>query len=68
MRDTTERPEALEAGTVFLVGTNVDLIYNKSKDLLENKELYKNVGNLKNPYGDGNAAKNIYNFIITQQA
>ena len=66
MRDTTERPEALEAGTVFLVGTNVDLIYNKSKDLLENKELYKNVGNLKNPYGDGNASLKIIDFLRNQ--
>ena len=63
MRDTTERPEAVEAGTVILVGTNEDLIVSKALDLLKNKEKFERMSKLHNPYGDGLASKRIVNFI-----
>ena len=63
MRDTTERPEAVEAGTVILVGTNEDLIVSKTLDLLKNKEKFERMSKLHNPYGDGLASKRIVNFI-----
>ena len=63
MRDTTERPEAVYAGTVILVGTNEDLIVSKALDLLNNKENYDRMSKLHNPYGDGLAAKRIVEFI-----
>ena len=63
MRDTTERPEAVEAGTVILVGTNTDMIVNETTDLLKNKERYKKMSKLHNPYGDGNSCKRIVDFI-----
>jgi UDP-N-acetylglucosamine 2-epimerase (non-hydrolysing) len=63
MRDTTERPEAVEAGTVLLVGTNEDLIVSKALDLLNNTENFEKMSKLHNPYGDGLASKRIVNFI-----
>ena len=63
MRDTTERPEAVEAGTVLLVGTDKDLIVNKALDLLNNNENFEKMSKLHNPYGDGLASKRIVNFI-----
>jgi UDP-N-acetylglucosamine 2-epimerase (non-hydrolysing) len=63
MRDTTERPEAVEAGTVLLVGTNEELIVSKSLDLLNNEENFVKMSKLHNPYGDGLASKRIVNFI-----
>ena len=63
MRDTTERPEAVEAGTVLLVGTNENLIVSKSLDLLNNNENFEKMSKLHNPYGDGLASKRIVNFI-----
>jgi len=59
MRDTTERPEALESGTVHLVGTNRDLIINEVSTLLENKDAYKIMSTAVNPYGDGHACERI---------
>ena len=53
MRDTTERPEALEAGTVKLVGTNYNKIVNEVSALLENNEYYEKMSKAVNPYGDG---------------
>jgi hypothetical protein len=53
MRDTTERPEAVEAGTVLLVGTNEELIVSKALDLLNNTENFEKMSKLHNPYGDG---------------
>lgn len=64
MRDSTERPEALEAGTIKLVGTNSNSIFNSAVELLENKVLYDSMTKLDNPYGDGQAAKKILNFIL----
>ncbi len=59
MRDTTERPEAVDAGTVILVGTNADLIVNETLDLLNNKERFTTMSKLHNPYGDGKACARI---------
>ncbi len=63
MRDTTERPEAVEAGTVLLVGTNEDLIVSKALDLLNNDDSFVKMSRLHNPYGDGLASKRIVEFI-----
>ncbi len=63
MRDTTERPEAVEVGTVLLVGTNEDLIVSKALDLLNEKDIFIKMSNLHNPYGDGLASKRIVEFI-----
>lgn len=64
MRDTTERPEALEAGTVKLVGTNYDKIVSEVSKLLDNKEYYTKMSQAVNPYGDGKACGRILNFLI----
>lgn len=63
MRDTTERPEAVEAGTVELVGTDPNLIVNKVQQLLDNQLLYKKMSQAHNPYGDGTASKKILAFL-----
>ena len=63
MRDNTERPEAVEAGTVLLVGTNEDLIVSKALDLLNNEDNFVKMSKLHNPYGDGLASKRIVDFI-----
>lgn len=59
MRDTTERPEALDAGTVRLVGTSRQRIIDEVTLLIENIELYKDMSKANNPYGDGNACSRI---------
>lgn len=59
MRDTTERPEALESGTVHLVGTNHDLIVNEVSTLLEDAAAYEKMSRAVNPYGDGLACRRI---------
>lgn len=63
MRDTTERPEAVNAGTVILVGTNKDKIISETEQLLNNKLFYKNMSKLHNPYGDGKACQRIVEFV-----
>jgi UDP-N-acetylglucosamine 2-epimerase (non-hydrolysing) len=63
LRDTTERPEALQAGTVKLVGTNKRSIYEAAKILLTNKYEYKKMARAVNPYGDGKAAARIVDVI-----
>lgn len=63
MRDTTERPEALEAGTVKLVGTNYDKIVSEVSMLLENKEYYDTMSKAVNPYGDGLACGRIVEWL-----
>ena len=63
LRDTTERPEAVDVGTVLLVGTNKELIISETLDLLENEDRFKLMSELHNPYGDGNACKRIVKFI-----
>ena len=59
MRDTTERPEGIEAGTLKLVGTEEEIIYNEFKKLLEDNEEYAKMSEASNPYGDGFACKRI---------
>ncbi len=63
MRDTTERPEALEAGTVKLVGTNYDKIVTEVSMLLDNKEYYDTMSKAVNPYGDGFACDRIVEWL-----
>jgi UDP-N-acetylglucosamine 2-epimerase (non-hydrolysing) len=63
MRDTTERPEAVEAGTVTLVGTNYELISKKTFDLLNDTKVYEKMSKSYNPYGDGKASKRILEFL-----
>lgn len=63
MRNTTERPEAVEAGTVKLVGTDADTIVGNVVELLRNKELYKRMSETHNPYGDGQACERIVNAL-----
>jgi UDP-N-acetylglucosamine 2-epimerase (non-hydrolysing) len=63
MRDTTERPEAVDAGTVKLVGTNYDLIVTETSRLLDDQEYYNTMSQASNPYGDGQACERIIEFI-----
>lgn len=63
MRDTTERPEGIEAGTLKLVGTEEEVIYEHFKELLENKVLYKEMSEASNPYGDGTASEQIVTIL-----
>ena len=63
MRDTTERPEALESGTVHLVGTNHDHIVKEVSILLENPDAYEKMSKAVNPYGDGKACDRIVSFF-----
>ncbi len=64
MRDTTERPEGIKAGTLKLVGTDEETIYKQFKLLLENKKEYDKMSLASNPYGDGNASKRIYKILF----
>ncbi|PDH40424.1 MAG: UDP-N-acetylglucosamine 2-epimerase (non-hydrolyzing) [OM182 bacterium MED-G24] len=66
MRDATERPEALEAGTVELVGTDVALICSRVRKLLEDEAAYETMSHAHNPYGDGQAARRIRTYIEQQ--
>ena len=59
MRDTTERPEAVEAGTVRLVGTDSDAIVSNVSLLLDNPDVYRRMSETHNPYGDGHACERI---------
>ena len=63
MRDTTERPEGIKAGTLKLVGTDEQTIYDNFKELLENKESYDAMAHASNPYGDGFACKRIADIL-----
>ena len=64
LRDTTERPEGIKAGTLKLVGTNEETIYQETKNLLTNKSEYEKMSKASNPYGDGHASKRIVDAII----
>jgi UDP-N-acetylglucosamine 2-epimerase (non-hydrolysing) len=66
MRETTERPEAVETGTVILVGTNKQKIVDEVTSLLSNADRYAKMSKLHNPYGDGKASKRIVKFIEEQ--
>ena len=63
MRDTTERPEGIKAGTLRLVGTEEQVIYDNFKLLLENKDEYEKMSKASNPYGDGHACERIANIL-----
>lgn len=63
MRDTTERPEGIEAGTLKLVGTNENVIYKNFKLLLENEDEYNKMSHASNPYGDGHACERIADIL-----
>lgn len=63
MRDTTERPEGIAAGTLKLVGTEEETIYNEFKKLLEDEKEYAKMSNASNPYGDGFACKRIADIL-----
>ena len=63
MRDTTERPEGIAAGTLKLVGTDEEVIYRNFKELLENREIYNSMAHAANPYGDGFACKRIADIL-----
>lgn len=64
MRDTTERPEAVTAGTVKLVGTDIDLITSNLNELLKNNDIYQTMSKAHNPYGDGKACLRILSHLI----
>jgi len=63
MRDTTERPEGIEAGTLKLVGTDEEVIYRSFSELLTDKETYKAMSRASNPYGDGHASERIADIL-----
>ncbi|MBR6916161.1 MAG: UDP-N-acetylglucosamine 2-epimerase (non-hydrolyzing), partial [Clostridia bacterium] len=63
MRDTTERPEGIAAGTLKLVGTDEDVIYENFKLLLEDKNEYEKMAKASNPYGDGHACERIADIL-----
>ena len=64
MRDTTERPEAVDAGTVELVGTDKKLIISKVNELIRDHSKYEKMSKAHNPYGDGKASGRILNTLI----
>lgn len=64
LRDTTERPEGIEAGTLELVGTDEEMVYERTKALLEDNELYNSMSRAANPYGDGKASERIVNALL----
>ncbi|MFD3158257.1 non-hydrolyzing UDP-N-acetylglucosamine 2-epimerase [Haloimpatiens sp. FM7330] len=64
LRNVTERPEAIEAGTVKLVGTDIDNIVDNANNILNDCEIYNKVSKAINPYGDGNACERIVNAIL----
>lgn len=66
MRDTTERPEGVEAGTLRLVGTKEENIYNAFMELLEDSDLYSRMSQASNPYGDGNACSRILQVLLRE--
>ena len=64
LRDTTERPEGIEAGTLKLVGTDEETIYKEAKKLLTDKKEYEKMSHASNPYGDGHASERIVDAIV----
>ncbi len=64
MRETTERPEGIEAGTLELVGTSEEHVYARTKEMLTNRELYESRSKAKNPYGDGKASQRIVDSLL----
>ncbi|GLF86496.1 MULTISPECIES: UDP-N-acetylglucosamine 2-epimerase (non-hydrolyzing) [Bacillus] len=66
LRDTTERPEGVEAGTLKLAGTDEETIYKMAKQLLVDQKEYDNMSKASNPYGDGRASKRIAEMLLYQ--
>jgi len=66
LRDTTERPEGIAAGTLILAGTSVQSIYEKTKLLLTDDVIYKKMANAKNPYGNGTTSEQIVDILKKQ--
>ncbi len=66
IRNTTERPEGIAAGTLKLVGTESDSVYRGMKDLLQDQQLYQKMSRANNPYGDGHASQYIVNTILAK--
>jgi UDP-N-acetylglucosamine 2-epimerase (non-hydrolysing) len=64
MRNTTERPEGIAAGTLKLVGTDEEIIYKAFKQLLEDQNEYDKMSKASNPYGDGFASKRIADILV----
>lgn len=64
LRDTTERPEGIKAGTLKLAGTNEDTIYELAKELLVDKNAYLKMAHASNPYGDGHASERIVKYLL----
>ena len=64
LRDTTERPEGIEAGTLKLVGTDAETIYRETRRLLTDEAEYRRMSRASNPYGDGHASQRIADAII----
>ena len=64
LRDSTERPEGIDAGTLKLVGTDEEIIYEEAKKLLSDKKEYEKMSHASNPYGDGHASERIVDAII----
>ena len=64
LRDTTERPEGISAGTLKLVGTDEDIIYEETKRLLTDSKEYERMSKASNPYGDGHASERIVDAIV----
>ena len=64
LRDTTERPEGIEAGTLKLAGVEEEKIYHLTKELLTDKKVYEGMSKASNPYGDGTASQKIVNAIL----
>ena len=67
MRDTTERPEALASGTVYLVGTDYDKIVSKISTLLDDASAYEKMSKAVNPYGDGQACRRIADVLANKE-
>lgn len=64
LRDTTERPEGIEAGTLKLAGTDEETIFNLADELLSDKEAHDKMAQASNPYGDGRASERIVESIL----
>lgn len=64
LRDTTERPEGIEAGTLELVGTDEEVVYSRASALLNDASLYEKMSHAANPYGDGQASTRIVQALL----
>ena len=67
MRETTERPEGIEAGTLKLVGTDEDMIFNECHNLLTDSGAYEKMSRAVNPYGDGHASERIAKILLASE-